>query len=327
MRAMVRDAAALAVIGAVVADGRRLGGRAERPCLTTAVDSARVPRLPGRARRSRVRPCRQAQRMAADGVAGEVGFVHLRVHSAYSLLEGALPIKRLAELAAADRMPALGIADTGNLFGALEFAETLAGQGHPADRRLPAGGRFRRRCRRDAGTAAPRQTGVWPISSSSPPARTATGTSSGWSRIRSSATEPGVTAARCRIARLAACADGADRAHRRSGRPDRPRDPVRQERSRRGAPRPASRRLRRPALRRAAAARQPRAKRPSSRVLIDLAYRRAPAAGGDQRAVLFRPRRLRGPRRADRDRRGHGHRRRQAPPADARSTISSRAPR
>ncbi len=59
----------------------------------------------------------------------EVDFVHLRVHSAYSLLEGALPIKRLAELAAADRMPALGIADTGNLFGALEFADTLAGKG------------------------------------------------------------------------------------------------------------------------------------------------------------------------------------------------------
>ena len=62
-------------------------------------------------------------------VAGGVGFVHLRVHSAYSLLEGALPIKRLAELAAADKMPALGIADTGNLFGALEFAEKMAEKG------------------------------------------------------------------------------------------------------------------------------------------------------------------------------------------------------
>ncbi len=59
----------------------------------------------------------------------EVGFVHLRVHSAYSLLEGALPLKRLIELAKADRMPALGIADTGNLFGALEFAEKMVEQG------------------------------------------------------------------------------------------------------------------------------------------------------------------------------------------------------
>ena len=58
-------------------------------------------------------------------IADEVGFVHLRVHSAYSLLEGALQIKKLAILAKADRMPALGLADTGNLFGALEFAEKM----------------------------------------------------------------------------------------------------------------------------------------------------------------------------------------------------------
>ena len=59
----------------------------------------------------------------------EVGFVHLRVHSAYSLLEGALPLKRLIELACGDRMPALGIADTGNLFGALEFSEKMVEKG------------------------------------------------------------------------------------------------------------------------------------------------------------------------------------------------------
>jgi DNA polymerase-3 subunit alpha len=62
-------------------------------------------------------------------IAGEVGFVHLRVHSAYSLLEGALQIKKLAELAAADRMPALGLADSGNLFGALEFADKMVEKG------------------------------------------------------------------------------------------------------------------------------------------------------------------------------------------------------
>ena len=59
----------------------------------------------------------------------DVGFVHLRVHSAYSLLEGALPLKRLLGLAAADNQPALGLADTGNLFGALEFSENAAGAG------------------------------------------------------------------------------------------------------------------------------------------------------------------------------------------------------
>ena len=51
-------------------------------------------------------------------------FVHLRVHSAYSLLEGALTIPKLVTLAAEQRMPALALTDTNNLFGALEFSET-----------------------------------------------------------------------------------------------------------------------------------------------------------------------------------------------------------
>jgi DNA polymerase-3 subunit alpha len=71
---------------------------------------------------------RDEDRIMSRLVSG-VGFVHLRVHSAFSLLEGALPIKRLAELAYADKMPALGIADTGNLFGALEFADKMAEKG------------------------------------------------------------------------------------------------------------------------------------------------------------------------------------------------------
>ena len=58
-----------------------------------------------------------------------VGFVHLHVHSAYSLREGALTIETLAKLAQADAMPALAITDTNNLFGALEFSEKLAKSG------------------------------------------------------------------------------------------------------------------------------------------------------------------------------------------------------
>jgi len=61
--------------------------------------------------------------------AGEVGFVHLRVHSALSLLEGALPIKKLLDLAKADAQPALAITDTGNLFGAQEFSAKAWGAG------------------------------------------------------------------------------------------------------------------------------------------------------------------------------------------------------
>ncbi len=57
------------------------------------------------------------------------GFIHLHVHSAYSLLEGALPLGKLLGLAEADKQPALGIADTGNLFGALEFSEKASGKG------------------------------------------------------------------------------------------------------------------------------------------------------------------------------------------------------
>ncbi len=64
-----------------------------------------------------------------DAVAAAVGFVHLHVHSSFSLREGALSIGRLVKLAMADSMPALAITDTNNLFGALEFSEKLAKEG------------------------------------------------------------------------------------------------------------------------------------------------------------------------------------------------------
>src|SRR5471030_3391551 len=57
------------------------------------------------------------------------GFVHLHVHSAYSLLKGSIKIQRLAELAKADRQPALALTDTNNMFGALEFSEKMASSG------------------------------------------------------------------------------------------------------------------------------------------------------------------------------------------------------
>jgi len=55
--------------------------------------------------------------------------VHLRVHSAYSLLEGALTTQRLVEIAKADSALALALTDSNNLFGALEFSEAMAGAG------------------------------------------------------------------------------------------------------------------------------------------------------------------------------------------------------
>ena len=56
-------------------------------------------------------------------------FVHLRVHSAYSLSEGAIKIKDLIKLCRKERMPAVAVTDTGNLFGALEFASAAADEG------------------------------------------------------------------------------------------------------------------------------------------------------------------------------------------------------
>ena len=57
------------------------------------------------------------------------GFIHLHVHSAFSLLEGALQLENILKLAVQDAQPAIGIADTNNLFGALEFSEKAAKKG------------------------------------------------------------------------------------------------------------------------------------------------------------------------------------------------------
>ncbi len=54
--------------------------------------------------------------------AGSGGFVHLRVRSAYSLLEGAIKADKIPALAAQAEMPAVALTDRANLFGALEFS-------------------------------------------------------------------------------------------------------------------------------------------------------------------------------------------------------------
>ena len=56
-------------------------------------------------------------------------FVHLHLHSAYSLSEGAIPVSRLKDLCLAAGMPAAAVTDANNLFGALEVSTTLAGAG------------------------------------------------------------------------------------------------------------------------------------------------------------------------------------------------------
>ena len=48
-------------------------------------------------------------------------FVHLHVHSEYSLLDGAARLEKLVDRAKALKFPALALTDHGNLFGAVDF--------------------------------------------------------------------------------------------------------------------------------------------------------------------------------------------------------------
>jgi DNA polymerase III subunit alpha len=57
------------------------------------------------------------------------GFVHLRVKSAFSLLEGAVRPKELGKLAAENAMPAVAVTDVGNLFGVFEICDAVLKNG------------------------------------------------------------------------------------------------------------------------------------------------------------------------------------------------------
>ena len=48
-------------------------------------------------------------------------FVHLHLHTEYSLLDGAVRMKELMKKAAEMKMPAVAMTDHGNLYGAIEF--------------------------------------------------------------------------------------------------------------------------------------------------------------------------------------------------------------
>ncbi|WP_418647112.1 DNA polymerase III subunit alpha [Thauera butanivorans] len=56
-------------------------------------------------------------------------FVHLRLHSEYSITDGIVQIDQAVAAAAADGMPALGISDLANLFGMVKFYKTARGKG------------------------------------------------------------------------------------------------------------------------------------------------------------------------------------------------------
>ncbi|MGN7679010.1 MAG: DNA polymerase III subunit alpha [Anaplasma sp.] len=56
-------------------------------------------------------------------------FVHLRAHSDYSLLEGMIKIDSLVAMCVRERMPAVALTDSGNLFGSLEFSDCASSSG------------------------------------------------------------------------------------------------------------------------------------------------------------------------------------------------------
>ncbi|TLP62812.1 DNA polymerase III subunit alpha [Parasedimentitalea maritima] len=56
-------------------------------------------------------------------------FIHLRTHTEYSLLEGALRLKKLPDLCKKHDMPAIAVTDSNNLFSALEFSVSASGAG------------------------------------------------------------------------------------------------------------------------------------------------------------------------------------------------------
>ncbi|MEP6716095.1 MAG: DNA polymerase III subunit alpha, partial [Terriglobia bacterium] len=62
----------------------------------------------------------------------ETPFVHLHNHTDYSLLDGACEIDQLMKLCAEQKMPAVGMTDHGNLFGAVQFYNSAKATGiHP----------------------------------------------------------------------------------------------------------------------------------------------------------------------------------------------------
>lgn len=54
--------------------------------------------------------------------AQDLNFIHLRVHSAYSLAEGAIRVKDMVKYCAKNNMPAVAVTDSNNMFGAMEFS-------------------------------------------------------------------------------------------------------------------------------------------------------------------------------------------------------------
>ncbi len=64
-------------------------------------------------------------------------FVHLRVRSAFSLLQSTVRVEALAKACRAAGMPAVAVTDDANLFGVMQFCAAAKKAGRAADRRAP----------------------------------------------------------------------------------------------------------------------------------------------------------------------------------------------
>ena len=53
-------------------------------------------------------------------------FNHLKIHTQYSICEGALRIEDLAKYCKLNKVKSVGLCDSNNLCGALEFSELIA---------------------------------------------------------------------------------------------------------------------------------------------------------------------------------------------------------
>lgn len=62
-------------------------------------------------------------------MAADVPFIHLRLHTDYSLVDGVVRVKQLVKRAAALDFPAIGVTDDSNLFGLIKFYKAAQGMG------------------------------------------------------------------------------------------------------------------------------------------------------------------------------------------------------
>ena len=65
----------------------------------------------------------------SSSAAADLSFVHLHLHTQYSLLDGAVRIKDVLKKAVGYGMPAVAMTDHGNMFGAIEFYQAAQKMG------------------------------------------------------------------------------------------------------------------------------------------------------------------------------------------------------